>query len=45
MVNQNNGNAQLNSIRNDYNDRVSALLNLGNTSRVYWNDRRRFRAI
>ena len=45
MKNQNNGNEQLNSIRNDYNERVAAKKNLGNTPRVYWNDKRRFRTI
>jgi len=42
---QKNGNDQLNSIRNEFNDRVKKKLFLGNSSRVYWTNSRRFRAI
>ena len=33
---QKNGNDQLNSIRNEFNDRVNKKLFLGNSNRVYW---------
>jgi len=42
---QDNGNSQLNSIRNEFNDRVEYKKFLGQTPRVYWNGRRRFRTI
>ena len=42
---QKNGNDQLNSIRNEFNDRVNKKLFLGNSNRVYWANSRRFRAI
>ena len=42
---QKNGNDQLNSIRNEFNDRVKKKLFLGNSNRVYWVNSRRFRAI
>ena len=42
---QKNGNDQLNSIRNEFNDRVTKKLFLGNSNRVYWTKSRRFRAI
>ena len=42
---QKNGNDQLNSIRNDFNDRIRKKLFLGNPNRVYWANSRRFRAI
>ena len=42
---QKNGNDQLNSIRNEFNDRVNKKLFLGNSNRVYWVNSRRFRAI
>ena len=42
---QKNGNDQLNSIRNEFNDRVNKKLFLGNSNRVYWAKSRRFRAI
>ena len=42
---QKNGNDQLNSIRNEFNDRVKKKLFLGNSNRVYWANSRRFRAI
>ena len=42
---QKNGNDQLNSIRNEFNDRVKKKLFLGNSNRVYWAKSRRFRAI
>jgi hypothetical protein len=43
--NQDNGNTQLNSIRNDFNSRVDRKKYLGATPRVYWNSSRRFRTI
>jgi len=42
---QQNGNAQLNSLRNDFNDRTNKKLFLGKTPRVHWNNSRRFRTI
>ena len=42
---QKNGNDQLNSIRNEFNDSVKKKLFLGNSNRVYWANSRRFRAI
>ena len=42
---QKNGNDQLNSIRNEFNDRLKKKLFLGNSNRVYWTKSRRFRAI
>ncbi len=42
---QKNGNDQLNSIRNEFNDRLKKKLFLGNSNRVYWTNSRRFRAI
>ena len=44
MNKQNNGNDQLNSIRNELNDRVQAKVILGN-SRIYFNGKRRYRTI
>lgn len=43
--NQDNGNTQLNSAREEFNDRVVRKKYLGNTPRVYWNSSRRFRTI
>ena len=45
LKDQKNGNDQLNSIRNEFNDRVKKKLFLGNSNRVYWTNSRRFRAI
>lgn len=45
MNKQNNGNDQLNSIRNELNDRVQAKVILGNSPRIYFNGKRRYRAI
>lgn len=45
MNKQNNGNEQLNSIRNQFNDRVKAKKILGQTPRVKWSEQRRFRSI
>ena len=42
---QQNGNTQLNQIRNDFNDRVYRKKYLGETPRVNWNSSRRFRTI
>ncbi len=41
----NNGNEQLNNARNSFNYKVSKLRMLGNTKKVYWDGRRRNRAI
>ncbi|MDB3927517.1 hypothetical protein N9343_02110 [Flavobacteriaceae bacterium] len=45
MKNQDNGNAQLNSLRNEFNDRVGTKSYLGRTKRVTWTGIRRFRSI
>ena len=45
MKNQENGNAQLNSIRNEFNNRVGSKSYLGRTKRVAWTGLRRFRTI
>ena len=42
---QQNGNTQLNSEREQFNNRVSNKLFMGRTQRVIWNDRRRYRTI
>ena len=43
--NQDNGNTQLNSARNEFNDRVESKLFLGKTKKVFWTGARRFRSI
>ena len=43
--NQKNGNSQLNSVRNEYNDRLKRKLFMGNSNRVTWSNFRRFRTI
>lgn len=43
--NQNNGNTQLNNDRNNFNNKVSKLSYLGNSSKVKWSDKRRYRNI
>ena len=45
MKNQDNGKSQLNSARNDFNDRVEAKSFLGRTKKVAWTGARRFRSI
>ena len=45
MKNQENGNTQLNSVRNEFNDRVGTKSYLGRTKRVAWTSVRRFRSI
>ena len=45
IKNQDNGNTQLNGIRNDFNEKVGKMKFLVATPRMYWNDRRRFRTI
>tara|TARA_Y100001972_G_scaffold121408_1_gene165388 strand:- start:461 stop:601 length:141 start_codon:yes stop_codon:yes gene_type:complete len=42
---QDNGNTQLNSVRNDFNDRTASKSYMGQGKRMTWNDRRRFRTI
>ena len=42
---QNNGNNQLNSARNEFNDRIEAKSYLGRTKKVAWTGARRFRSI
>jgi hypothetical protein len=42
---QDNGNTQLNSLRNDFNDRIKDRLYMSQGKRIVWNDRRRFRTI
>jgi hypothetical protein len=45
MKQQDNGNAQLNQTRNEFNDRVETKKYLGQTMRVKLNNYRRFRTI
>ena len=45
MESQNNGNTQLNTDRNDLNQKISKLKMLGNSKKVKWSDKRRFRNI
>ena len=45
MKNQDNGNVQLNSVRNEFNDRVEAKSYLGRSKKVSWTGARRFRSI
>ena len=45
MRNQVNGNVQLNSARNEFNDRVDVKSFLGRTKKVAWTSARRFRSI
>ena len=45
MRNQDNGNVQLNSVRNEFNDRVDVKSFLGRTKKVAWTSARRFRSI
>ena len=45
MNKQDNGNTQLNSIRNDFNDRLKDKIFMGQGKRMAWNDRRRYRTI
>jgi len=45
MNQQENGNSQLNSIRNDFNNRVDKKMILGNSKRISWNKTRRHRTI
>ena len=42
---QQNGNTQLNQIRNEFNERIYRKKYLGETPRDYWNSSRRFRTI
>ncbi len=44
-IKQDNGNTHLNSIRNDFNDRIKDKKYMGRGKRIVWNDRRRFRTI
>ena len=45
MNKQQNGNNQLNEIRNEYNNRTKKKSILGNAIRIFWNNIRRFRTI
>lgn len=45
MKRQDNGNEQLNSIRNDFNGRIEMKSFMGRTKRVNWSGNRRFRTI
>jgi len=45
MKNQNNGNVQLNSERESINNRINSLQIIGNSKRVLWAQKRRFRSI
>ena len=42
---QDNGNTQLNNIRNEFNYRLQSKSFLGRTNRVAWTKKRRFRTI
>jgi len=42
---QQNGNTQLNNDRNAFNSKVSKYSKLGNTKKVQWSDKRRYRNI
>ena len=42
---QSNGNAQLNDIRDEFNQRISKLAYLGKAKRHTWGDKRRNRTI
>ena len=42
-IEQDNGNTQINSIRNEFNDRTKSKNYMGNGLRIFWNERRRFR--
>ena len=42
---QQNGNTQLNQIRNEFNDRTENKKYMGQGKRITWNGRRRFRTI
>ena len=42
---QNNGNPQIQGVRNSINQRISRLAYLGKTKKVLWSDRRRYRNI
>ena len=45
MNKQDNGNSQLNSIRNEFNNRVSSTKFMGSSKRMKFNQYRRFRTI
>ena len=45
IKNQDNGNTQLNRIRNEFNYRLESKSFLGRTNRVAWTKKRRFRTI
>tara|TARA_B100000683_G_scaffold177694_1_gene171220 strand:+ start:477 stop:617 length:141 start_codon:yes stop_codon:yes gene_type:complete len=42
---QQNGNSQINSLRNEFNDRIESKKYMGRGKRIAWNGRRRFRTI
>jgi len=42
---QNNGNPHTNGTRNDFNNKIGKLKMLGNSKKVKWSDKRRFRNI
>ena len=44
-IEQDNGNTQINAIRNEFNDRTKSKNYMGNGLRIFWNERRRFRTI
>lgn len=45
LMNQSNGNTQINEVRDSTNRKVSRYSIIGNTKRNAWNHRRRFRSI
>jgi hypothetical protein len=44
-IEQQNGNTQLNNERNNFNKKVGRLSILGQTKKIKWSDRRRYRNI
>jgi hypothetical protein len=45
VLQNNNGQTQVNSTRDSFNHKVSRLRMLGNTKKVYWDSRRRNQSI
>jgi len=44
-MNQNKNSSQLNTVRDTLNEKVSKYSIVGNSKRVFWNAKRRFRTI
>jgi len=45
MTEQQNGNTQLNGVRNEFNQRVEKKSYLGKANRIIWTKQRRYRTI